>query len=857
MVPPTLREDLAVPRSATLADFFEREVLPQLDAETVYHDVEFFQTDGRVWRGRCPFHASEETENGFSVDAETLRWSCEHCGERAGQSVLAYLNGGTFPSADSPEYRKAVDRAASLIEVEVPDLPLPSAEQARQALACEQQTQIQEAFFLQTYQLFHESEPEHRGQRAAARRFLRQRGFPLEELPQVPLGLMIEPSAMRHRLADAGFTREEIEASHLVADDRLAGRLIGPVRDAQGRIVNFWARHPGDERPAYLFLTGNWKQQVPAFGLDIALGEADKPLVLVEGLLDALLLQALGLRHGAAVGGRIAELTRQRWQQLGGLDVAQAVLVPTRRKGVDAELAAAAEMSLSSAGVPEVWVVPPEALGEAASLADYATREGVEAAEALLERDAITGLRFLALELLGRHRAGKRWTKRSREAALEEAHRIYNAHRADHEESLIEHFVPPILEALRLDSFPVVEETAEPEPEPAEEPAVAEAEPAPEPEPEPQFEPEPAAGASSARTVADELPDHQRWLQRHQGQDVVGLPQRTLRTLDHAVQGLRGLMLLAGPAGVGKTALGLQWGLDVVRHNPEACFLFVSLEMPRGQLVTRLLCRMARVPWKRLVLGGPGVLEGDGYTPAELRRLERAEEELRLWGRRMLVLDDANCPQPSLESVAEQLARLKAESGAQRAFVLVDHLRLWPAGDSDDPARMRAMQLLHHASPDDALLVLAETPAGETIDPARFGGVPDLLLTLRPFSRAELAEALSQFSRGAVSAEACRAWQDDLDRRGRTLNRLAILGGRDGVRRTELELTFSYRYSTFREGVAAPPRPGMPVLSPASPPATVEAIAPPAVAMPADRLRTRPGECPLHHCSIYDCFCFD
>ena len=55
-------------------------------------------------------------------------------------------------------------------------------------------------------------------------------------------------------------------------------------------------------------------------------------------------------------------------------------------------------------------------------------------------------------------------------------------------------------------------------------------------------------------------------------------------------------MLLAAAPNVGKTALAVQLGTDIVVHNKDACFVFLSLEMPRAEILTRIKCRRVR-PW--------------------------------------------------------------------------------------------------------------------------------------------------------------------------------------------------------------------------------------------------------------------
>lgn len=153
--------------------------------------------------------------------------------------------------------------------------------------------------------------------RLAARVSLQSRGFPLSQLPRLPLGLFLDPQVMKGTLLAAGSSMAAVNASRLLADPRLSGRLVSPIRDLQGAIVSFWARHPKDEAPLYLFLHRQWRQSVPAICLDTALAAGGRhDLLLVEDPLDALLLHAHGLLNVAAVGGPFRELTGRRWRSL-------------------------------------------------------------------------------------------------------------------------------------------------------------------------------------------------------------------------------------------------------------------------------------------------------------------------------------------------------------------------------------------------------------------------------------------------------------------------------------------------------------------------------------------------------------
>src|SRR5262249_22533822 len=68
-----------------------------------------------------------------------------------------------------------------------------------------------------------------------------------------------------------------------------------------------------------------------------------------------------------------------------------------------------------------------------------------------------------------------------------------------------------------------------------------------------------------------------------------------LAGLDEMTLGLRNLTILHAQAGAGKTNLLLQIGLGVLEHEPDAAFVIVSLDMPKDEIIHRLVCNLAQM----------------------------------------------------------------------------------------------------------------------------------------------------------------------------------------------------------------------------------------------------------------------
>jgi hypothetical protein len=201
---------------------------------------------------------------------------------------------------------------------------------------------------------------------------LRDLGFDLQRLDSLPIGVFPSPLVMKEGLLRAGFGSDEIAVSGLMGDSRMTGRLIGPIRDATGTLLSFWAWHPQGLRPKYLYLGRNWREQTPVFGLDVAvprLADAAGELLLVEDLLDALLLQSAGLPQVAAASRFSSNLTPPHWEQLAGLGVERVTLVP----GDDGEglvrAVSARATSFDASATPEVFILLPESFGRMKDLA--------------------------------------------------------------------------------------------------------------------------------------------------------------------------------------------------------------------------------------------------------------------------------------------------------------------------------------------------------------------------------------------------------------------------------------------------------------------------------------------------------
>jgi replicative DNA helicase len=324
------------------------------------------------------------------------------------------------------------------------------------------------------------------------------------------------------------------------------------------------------------------------------------------------------------------------------------------------------------------------------------------------------------------------------------------------------------------------------------------------------------------RSMAGDWGSFQTYLSTCRGRTMLGL-RTGMPRLDERTLGLRGLIALGAMPGVGKTTLLLQLGLNVLRHNDDAIFLFVTLEMPRHALYARVLCNQAGLDWKTVMLGSApfrGAPTGPLFLPDDQHKLTQAQAALHEGGlaSRLFVLDpEALGPDLSAQTVLAYLEQAKAATQKARALVAIDYLQLLPSADLIDlEADRHRVQFLKDvlagtrtaANPDgDPVFVISELrkPSGarrwhgqlsDLMGSARLAYALDAAFLFRRLGDEDAAEVHS-FDWSAVGVpspgEAAFAQAEVAP------ILLELVKGRDGFAQGSVALAFEYTKSRFTE----------------------------------------------------------
>ncbi len=252
---------------------------------------------GKEHLGLCPFH-SEKTPS-FTVNDDKAFYHCFGCGAHGSAfDFLIETEGLNFP--------EAVERAAGMAGVEVPQTTRAEAESARRASTLHEVMEKAAAWFADQLSA---------SGGKAARDYLDGRGLSEKVIMDFRLGLAPERrTSLRDALRGEDVSEAQmIEAGLIIRPedggetyDRFRNRIMFPITDPRGRVIAFGGRALGEARAKYLNSpeTPLFRKGRVLYGLHearTAIRETGTAVV-VEGYLDVIAL------HAAGIGSAVAPL---------------------------------------------------------------------------------------------------------------------------------------------------------------------------------------------------------------------------------------------------------------------------------------------------------------------------------------------------------------------------------------------------------------------------------------------------------------------------------------------------------------------------------------------------------------------
>jgi DNA primase catalytic core len=264
-----------------------------LSAEQIYtHPAHNFKQSGDRIRGGCPFHQTKSGSSFVVTIFSKLFW-CEGC--QFGGSPADYrasLTAGRWVKARGKDFVEAVRELAVDANVSFPDRVSSPEEIAkaqrwerRRAVLATTQEYCQQVLWSDTEAALE------------ARHYLvAERGLTEEEIKLLPIGYYPSADELKRHLISKGFTKEDWEGTGCVWKN-LEQYITFLWNDANGRPLTIYGRyfrqHTPDGKPKTIASPGAKTKQSPLY-FDRTLKAGHKEIVLVEGVLDAVLLQAKG-----------------------------------------------------------------------------------------------------------------------------------------------------------------------------------------------------------------------------------------------------------------------------------------------------------------------------------------------------------------------------------------------------------------------------------------------------------------------------------------------------------------------------------------------------------------------------------
>jgi DNA primase len=251
---------------------------------------------GQRWVGLCPFHA--EKSGSFSVNPELGLYHCFGC--KASGDAITFLR-----EIEQLDFVGAVETLAGRVGIALRYTDRGGGEERKHREHLHDQVERAVEWYHQRLRTGSDA--------AAARKYLRQRGFDAEEVAHYRLGWA--PRGWDELTRALRLSKDDLEATGLGLlnrrgrlQDFFRGRVLFPILDERGRPIGFGGRKlPDDEGPKYQNSRDNelYHKSRALYGLHWAKADvvASGEVVVCEGYTDVIGFARAGVPRAVATCG--------------------------------------------------------------------------------------------------------------------------------------------------------------------------------------------------------------------------------------------------------------------------------------------------------------------------------------------------------------------------------------------------------------------------------------------------------------------------------------------------------------------------------------------------------------------------
>lgn len=291
--------------------------------------------------------------------------------------------------------------------------------------------------------------------------------------------------------------------------------------------------------------------------------------------------------------------------------------------------------------------------------------------------------------------------------------------------------------------------------------------------------------------------------QRNQSHEHHGITSG-IAELDQALSGFRGLAIISGDKGVGKTMLTMNVVSETLGNRLDTAVLVYSLDMPKQAIYTRLLCRHTGLAYRKLLGVDPGP-EIDLRKFNDIRETwQRLRVIERTWERCDVPLGDDGVRRVmqglSAQDLISDCNQLLEDTGATNVVTVFDMLHKWIV--PGDAARQDEADIYRLDAIDEY-----RNWARRRIGPAALTVLATV--ELRKDAKAELIDDLKGDGRLGSDADQVlllsrdQKWHAPSDDPVRI--KIRIAKARDGGRLGDVEALFDHAHCRFLDATAATP----------------------------------------------------